>query len=262
MAKIFLFDYSRCNGCHNCQISCKDENCETDWMPYAKAQPETGQFWCKVNQEVRGSVPKVRLSYEVSIGAQDDAIADYAPEVLQDRADGLIVIDPVKAEGRKDIADRFEGVYWNEELNIPQGCTGCAHLLDDGWTVPRCVDACAMGALRFGDEADFAEELKSAEKLTESSHVYYLNRPKRFIAGEVYDGDADEVIIGASVTVRDEEGNIQKATTDDFGDFWITGLDEGNYEMWVENAGYLTRYFKEDTTEKDLNVGSIALYKA
>ena len=130
--KVFLIDINRCNGCYNCQIACKDEHCGTDWMPYAKAQPDTGQFWCKVEQTVHGTVPKVNMTYLPTIGAQDEAIRSYAPEVLQERADGIVVIDPEKAAGRKDLAEKFEGVYWNEELGIPQGCTGCAHLLDDG----------------------------------------------------------------------------------------------------------------------------------
>ena len=148
--KIFLVDVARCNGCHNCQIACKDEHCGTSWLPYAAEQPDTGQFWCQVKQEVHGSVPKVNMTYMPVIGAQTEAIREYAPEVLQEREDGLVVIDPEKAKGREDIAERFEGVYWNAELGVPQGCTGCAHLLDDGWTVPRCVDACAVGGLDRG----------------------------------------------------------------------------------------------------------------
>lgn len=261
MSKVFLFDAARCNGCHCCQVSCKDEFCGVDWAPYSKAQLETGQFWCKVNQETRGSVPKVKVAYRVEIGAQDDAIKGYAPEVLEDREDGLVVIDPEKASGRKDLADRFEGVYWNDELGIPQGCTGCAHLLDDGWDVPRCVDACATGALRFGDEADFADELAHAERLSEGSHVYYLNLPKRFVAGEVCDEEADEVIIGAAVTAVSETGESYEARTDDFGDFWIEGLPKGKFEVRFEADGYLLRTLDADATDRDANMGSIALYK-
>ena len=61
--KAFLIDVAKCNGCHNCQISCKDEHCGTEWMPYAAAQPMTGHVWCKVEEKVRGSVPVVRVSY-------------------------------------------------------------------------------------------------------------------------------------------------------------------------------------------------------
>lgn len=45
---------------------------------------------------------------------------------LVERPDGLMYLDPEKAKGRKDLCE-FEGVYWNEALQIPQTCTGCAH---------------------------------------------------------------------------------------------------------------------------------------
>ena len=263
--KIFLVDVNRCNGCHNCQIACKDEHCGTSWLPYAAEQPDTGQFWCQVKQEVHGSVPKVNMTYMPVIGAQTEAIREYAPEVLQERGDGLVVIDPEKAKGREDIASKFEGVFWNAELSIPQGCTGCAHLLDDGWTVPRCVDACAVGGLRFGDESAFADELAKAEKLDPKSSVYYLNLPKRWVAGQVVDPMADEVIIGATVTMQEEgnpEAEVLKTETDEFGDFWFRQVEGRKYHLWFEADGYVAREIADvDATETDANIGRVGLYK-
>jgi tetrathionate reductase subunit B len=43
--KAFYVDLSVCNGCYCCQIACKDEHVANDWSPYAKPQPDTGQFW-------------------------------------------------------------------------------------------------------------------------------------------------------------------------------------------------------------------------
>ncbi len=37
--KVFVYDLDKCNGCHNCQIACKDEHVENEWLPYAKPQP-------------------------------------------------------------------------------------------------------------------------------------------------------------------------------------------------------------------------------
>ena len=262
--KIFLVDVNRCNGCHNCQIACKDEHCDMNWLPYAAAQPDTGQFWCKVEQKVHGSVPKVNMTYMPIIGAQTEALREYAPEVLMEREDGLIVIDPEKAAGREDIAEKFEGVYWNVDLEIPQGCTGCAHLLDDGWTVPRCVDACAVGGLRFGDEAEFADELAKAEKLDPKSNVYYLNLPKRFVAGQVVDEAADEVICGATVTIQvegDPTAEVRKVDTDEFGDFWFKQVEGATYHLWFEAEGFVTREMVVDATDDDKNVGVVNMYK-
>ncbi|MDR3209449.1 MAG: hypothetical protein LBT36_02330 [Oscillospiraceae bacterium] len=57
MGKVFCVDVSRCNGCHNCQLACKDEHAGNDWMPYARAQPEIGQFWLRLREHVGGSIP-------------------------------------------------------------------------------------------------------------------------------------------------------------------------------------------------------------
>ena len=49
--KVFVIDIARCNGCHNCQIVCKDEHVGNDWTPIAKPQPEIGQFWLRAHRE-------------------------------------------------------------------------------------------------------------------------------------------------------------------------------------------------------------------
>lgn len=58
MSKVFVIDVTRCSGCHNCQLACKDEHCENDWRPYAAPQPPTGQFWCKGHRPPPGDHPQ------------------------------------------------------------------------------------------------------------------------------------------------------------------------------------------------------------
>ena len=41
----------------------------------------------------------------------------------------------------------------NEELNVAQKCTGCAHLVEQGET-PRCADICPRDAIYFDEEDD------------------------------------------------------------------------------------------------------------
>ncbi len=67
------------------------------------------------------------------------------------RKDGLVLIDPKKAKGRKEIVDScpYGVIYWNDQQGIPQKCTGCAHLIDDGWTETRCTQVCPTGALKL-----------------------------------------------------------------------------------------------------------------
>lgn len=262
MSKAFVIDIAKCNGCYNCQIVCKDEHCGNDWSPYAKPQPEAGQFWCKLEEKVRGTVPMTRISYVPHIGAQTQALAEYAPEVLAPREDGLIVIDPEKAKGRKDLAEKFEGVFWNENLQIPQGCTGCAHLLDNGWTVPRCVDACMTDALRFGDVEDFGDELLAATQLDPQSHVYYINFPKRFVGGAAVDYEADEVIIGAKAELLLDGKVVSALDTDDFGDFKFDQVEAAVYEVRISADGHETITLKADATDIDVNLGYIDVKKA
>ena len=61
--KGFYIDLSLCNGCYCCQIACKDEHVGNDWTPYAKPQPDTGQFWIGLTELIRGQVPKVKITY-------------------------------------------------------------------------------------------------------------------------------------------------------------------------------------------------------
>lgn len=92
-----------------------------------------------------------------------------APDAVYKREDGLVIIDPVKAEGKRELVDAcpYGAIFWNEELSIPQKCTGCAHLVDEG-ELPHCVDVCPHEALRFGDEEDFADEIAKAEAIVPS----------------------------------------------------------------------------------------------
>lgn len=83
------------------------------------------------------------------------------------RPDGIVIIDPEKAKGQKQIVSAcpYSAIWWNEETQTPQKCTFCAHLLDQGWKVPRCVQACPTGALSFQslEENELKELIKNPE---------------------------------------------------------------------------------------------------
>ena len=151
MGKVLVIDLNTCNGCYNCQVACKDEHVGNDWSPIAKPQPDTGQFWNKITDMVRGQVPKVKVTYLHSICQHCDeapCIPACNVDAVYRRDDGAVIIDPDRCRGNQLClsACPYENVIWfNDSLNIAQKCTFCAHLLDDGWTEPRCVDACIMG---------------------------------------------------------------------------------------------------------------------
>jgi Fe-S-cluster-containing hydrogenase component 2 len=215
-------------------------------------------------------VPKVKVSYIMHICQHcDNALCmAAAPDAVYKRDDGLVIIDPVKSKGHRELVDAcpYGVVYYNEELDIPQKCTGCAHLIDAG-EVPHCVDVCPHGAISIGEEEELADVIAGAELLMperagDKPRVHYLNLPKRFIGGVVVDLEADEVIIGATVTLENlDNGDVIATETDDFGDFWFKQIAKANWRLYVEADGYLTRAIEVSTVEEDKNVGPIALFK-
>lgn len=270
--KGFYIDLSVCNGCYSCQIACKDENVGNDWTPYAKPQPDTGQFWIGITELIRGQVPKVKITYIPQLCHHcDDAPCIAACQVegaIYKREDGLVIIDPIKCTGCKLCKDScpHDAIFFNENLNIAQKCTGCAHLLDNDaeWVVPRCVDVCPTDALRFGEEEDFKDFIAESEFIHPAagtkSRVYYKHLPKKFVAGTVYDPKEKEVIIGATCTLKDEAtGETVMVTTDNFGDFWFRGLkDDRTFTLVIEKAGK-SKTIDSVVTDKDLSLGDIPM---
>jgi Fe-S-cluster-containing dehydrogenase component len=271
MKKVFVHDVSICNGCYCCQIACKDEHVANDWTPYAKPQPDTGQFWLKLNEYIRGTVPKVKMHY-VPLMCQHcaEAACMQACKVegaLYRREDGLVILDPTKCTGCKGCVDAcpYGAIYFNEDLNLAQKCTGCAHLLDSGWKEPRCVDACPTQALKYLDEAEAKELIAKAEVLhpeyQAKPQVYYLHIPKKFVAGTVYDPVAKEVIIGAQCSLIDTtNGKDYSAKTDGFGDFWFEGLPVSTFNLKISHNGK-KKTIEVINTEKDVNLGDIPFPK-
>jgi Fe-S-cluster-containing dehydrogenase component len=272
--KVFVIDVGICNGCYSCQIACKDEHVGNDWTPYAKPQPDTGQFWLRQTEHIRGTVPKVKMHY-IPIPCQHCDEAPCIPacpieNTIYKRDDGLVIIDPEKCTGCKSCVDAcpYNAIFFNESLNIAQKCTGCAHLLDGGeWKIPRCADACPTEAIKFGEEEDFKAQIAKAEVLKPDlkckPRVYYLNIPKKFIAGTVYDPVEKEVVIGATCTLTGPKaGKKATATTDGFGDFWFQGLADGVCSLKIEAKGFAAKSFDKLNTEKDINLGDIPLARA
>jgi Fe-S-cluster-containing dehydrogenase component len=272
--KTFIIDVGICNGCYSCQIACKDEHVGNDWSPIAKPQPDTGQFWLGLTEHIQGTIPKVKMHYIPHLCMHCDKApcipACPIQDVIYKRDDGLVIIDAEKCTGCKACVDAcpYDAIFFNEDLNIAQKCTGCAHLLDGGeWKVPRCVDSCPTEAIKFGEESEF-KSLISEAKVLEPEHgtkprVYYLNIPKKFIAGTVYDPAEKEVVIGAKCTLTGPNAG-KKATviTDDFGAFWFQDLTDGVYSLKIEARGFAAKSFDKLNTETDINLGDIPLAKA
>jgi Fe-S-cluster-containing dehydrogenase component len=269
-----LIDIGRCNGCYNCFLACRDEHCGNDHYPHSAAQPPRGQFWMRLIEKERGEYPKVKVSYTPvpCMHCQDaPCVSASSNHAVSARPDGIVIIDPEKAVGKREILSTcpYRVIYWNEEKNLPQKCTFCAHLLDKGWKEPRCVEACPTRALVFGDVEDPESEIsrtmesQSLEILHPEyglkTRVHYVGLPKKFIAGSVILGDQrDECAKNVKVTLK---GKKTKRTirTDNFGDFEFEGLQsETEYSVTIEHRGYVPEQFQVRTT-KDIYLGDVKL---
>lgn len=272
-----LIDSARCMACYNCFLVCKDEHCEQAAPGYAVAQPMTGQYWMNLIEKERGTFPKVKLScIPVTCMHCRNAPCIKAAQdgAVYRRDDGIVIIDPEKAVGQKQIVDAcpYRVIYWNDEKNLPQKCTMCAHLLDQGWEKPRCVEMCPTGALSFTTMADIEagkfEDWHPGDGKPQPLHpeygcaerVLYLNAPKKFVAGTVVFADTDECAKGVNVTLKGD-GTSQSTATDGFGDFWFENLDNhADYLLEIEQAGY-EKISQKIHTYNDVNVGNLFLEK-
>jgi NAD-dependent dihydropyrimidine dehydrogenase PreA subunit len=178
-----------------------------------------------------------------------------------------VIIEPGKCEGNRGCkacvaACPYGAVYFNDSMDLAQKCTGCAHLLDNGFKLPRCVESCPTDAIRFGEEEELKDLIAGAAVLKPESgcgpSVYYRNMPGRFIAGTVYDPAEKEVIIGARCRLI-SEGNLVETFTDAYGDFWFKDLAAGTYSVRIDARGFKGRCFSDLDTARDINMGDIPL---
>ena len=269
-----VIDIDKCNGCYSCFLACKDEYAGNDYPPFSLAQPNNGKSWMRMTEKERGVCPKVKVDYIALPCLQ----CNNAPCVkratngeVYRRPDGIVLIDPVKAEGKREIATYcpHRVITWNEEKNIPQKCTFCVHLLENGAKEPRCVEACPSGALLFGDlddpESEVSKLAKAAgtEELNPAyglkSNVLYRNLPKRFIAGEVLlEGREDICAQGIKVTLKGNAGE-RTCMTDFLGDFEFDGLDSNqSFTLLIEAEGYKSKEI-QIKTRVDVVLGEIVM---
>lgn len=272
-----IIDIARCHDCNNCFLACKDEYFENDFPPHSLAQPRHGHRWMDILRKEKGRYPKVEVAYLPKLCMHcDDAPCVRKSEdgAVYKRKDGIVLIDPEKAQGRKDISGLcpYGAIWWNDEKTVPQKCTFCAHLLDDGWEQPRCVQACPTGAMRvvYGEDSEIQKVITS-EKLEvyQPQHktkprVYYKNLyrfTKCFIAGSVAFMDTDECAEGARVTLsKGGKKPLEEVLTNNYGDFKLDGLtpNSAQYTVEIEYPGY-EKQTRTVGLKESINLGTIFL---
>ena len=269
-----------CMACYNCVMACKDEHCGFATAVSA-SQPHEGQFWVNIQSKERGDDNRKVKTSNVPVmcsHCENPACLNAGKDgAVYKRDDGIVIIDPEKAKGQKNIVDAcpIGAIYWNEAEQIPQKCTMCAHLLDEGYAQPRCVEACPNEALFFGNLDDPNSEVSkviAAGKATPlkpfegaKTNVAYLNIPTVFLAGSVYlpgDETGDEPADGAEVVLTEvATGEKTVGKTNYFGDWEFEELvPNAQYEIAISYPGYKTAALSA-LTDTDHYVAEVVLEK-
>ena len=120
-----IIDVAECTNCQLCTLSAMDEYVDNDWPGYAAAMPRHGHRWIDILQKERGQVPVIDIAYVPTMCNHcDDApcIKAAGDGIITKRKDGIVIIDPEKSKGRRDLVDAcpYGHIWWNEERKIPQ----------------------------------------------------------------------------------------------------------------------------------------------
>ena len=191
--KAFLFDTSRCSGCHACQVACKV------WNDLPSSLELNGNKWSGSHQnppDVNGTTRLIMLYNELEnpaytttgdVSAQlatkrvkwafgrracqhctDAPCASICPAgaIFKDEETGLVTTDDSKCIGCQycSAACPFEVPQYDEGTTVGtiQKCTGCVDRVHNGMK-PACVSTCQPEALDFGDRDEMIK--KAYERL-------------------------------------------------------------------------------------------------
>ena len=247
-----VIDVAKCTNCNNCFLADKDEYVGNDFPGYAAPQPLHGHRWIDIVRHERGRAPMVDVAYLPTMCNHcDDApcVKASTDGAVYQRPDGIVIIDPQKAAGKKEIVDScpYGAIGWNEESKVAQKWIFDAHLLDQGWKEPRCAQVCPTGAISSLKVED-SEMVKLAEsEALEVLHpefgakprIYYKNLyryTRCFIGGSVAverNGVID-CLEGARVTLAKAGAPLAESATDNYGDFKFDKLDRDSGGYTVE----------------------------
>ncbi len=245
-----IVDVARCDNCRVCFLAVKDEYVGNDFPGCSAAQPAQGHNWLDIRRKERGAYPLVEARFmPVMCNHCDDPPCLKAARdgAVRKRADGIVIIDPEKSRGQRQIVDAcpYGAVCWNEERQIPQAWPFDAHLLDQGWTRTRAEQACpahAFRTLKVEDEEmrriQAGEGLEVLEPgLGTRPRVYYKNlrlMTRCFVGATVVTraGGTEECAAGVEVVLTKDGREVGRATTDAFGEFKIDALEP-------DSTGYL-----------------------
>jgi Fe-S-cluster-containing dehydrogenase component len=269
-----IIDVAECTNCNLCTLAAMDEYVGNDFPGYSAPMPRHGHKWIDILQKERGQVPMVDVAYVPTMCNHCDnaACVEKGGGAVTKREDGIVIIDPVKAKGRKDLVDACPHghIWWNDELQLPQAWTFDAHLLDAGWKQTRGQQSCPTGAMRAIKVTDEemakiqSEEALETMKPETKPRVYYKNLwryTKCFIGGSV-SAEANGVVDcvdGATVRLLKDGVAVGQTVTDNYGDFKFDRLDENSGDYTVEISGATKSKSVTAKLGASINLGEIRL---
>ena len=273
-----IIDVAECTNCQLCTLATMDEYVSNDFPGYAAPMPRHGHRWINILQKERGQAPMIDIAYVPTMCNHcDDAPCIRAAKdgAIAKRADGIVIIDPVKAKGQKQLVDAcpYGHIWWNDELGLPQAWPFEAHLIDQGWQQTRGHQSCPTGAMKAVKVEDAEMDRMAREQGLETMkpelgtrpRVYYRNLwryAKCFIGGSVSaerDGVVD-CVEGARVRLFKGGAAVAETASDNYGDFKFDRLDEnsGDYTVEIDAPGR-ARKTVAATLGASVNLGEIRL---
>src|SRR4051812_31102292 len=103
-----IVDVAACTNCNACVLACQDEYVGNSFPGYAEEMPKHGHRWIDIKRQERGRHPMVDIAYlPVMCQHCEDAPCAKAATggAVKKRADGIVIIDPEKAKGQKQIVE-------------------------------------------------------------------------------------------------------------------------------------------------------------
>src|SRR5213595_149985 len=147
-----IIDVARCENCNNCVLANKDEYVGNEFPGYTAGHDLHGESTIKIHRRVRGEGHLVDVAYLPTMCNHCDnaPCVEAGRGAVKKREDGIVIIDPELAKGRKDLVGScpYGAIVWNEKEQLPQNWIFDAHLLDQGWKEPRCAQSCPTDSIR------------------------------------------------------------------------------------------------------------------
>jgi Fe-S-cluster-containing dehydrogenase component len=277
-----IVDVPLCQNCNNCVMATKDELVGNAFPGYTAPHAAHGAAVIQILRKVRGSMPMVDTAYlPVMCNHCDEppCMKEDPSGAISKRDDGIVIIDPVRAKGRRDLvaACPYGAIVWNETEELPQNWFFDAHLLDSGWAAPRCESVCPTQVFEVTKVTDAAMAERASKENLRTRNPEWATKPRVYYRGmDRYDhffiggsatatiGGVDECIEGATVELQHGDAVIARSTTDGFGDFRFDHLpgDGGLYEVSLNHLVYGSAKRSVTVTQASVYLGSIVLSEA